>query len=69
MKKSPWRVGYFVAILENELILRFSGRFFEFLLKVYTFLPKSAFYVMPAKNISTKKVAIFDLIRGKSGYF
>ena len=30
VKKSPWRVGYFVAILVNDLIISFSGRFLGF---------------------------------------
>ena len=62
------RVGYFLAILENELFLRFLGRFYDFLLKINIFVRKSTLQLISLYKNLTKKLAVFGQIWAKSGY-
>ena len=67
--KKSLQVGYFVAIFENELFLSFLGSFFDFLLKISIFVRKSALQLISVNKNLTEKMAMFDQILRKSGYF
>ena len=62
VKKLTWRVGYFVAILENELIL-------ELLLEIYIFFARICLQLTVLQNDFGQNRGYFCQIWAKIGYF